>query len=72
MLKIIFMNGLKDEVQAELKLHAISSFDELMDWALLLEEKNNALRKGREGKSTKETFKERWTFPKWECGGGKE
>jgi len=40
MLKGIFLNGLKEEIQAELKLYATGSLEELMDKALLLEEKN--------------------------------
>jgi len=39
MSKGIFLNGLKEEIQAELKL------DELMDCALLIEEKNQVLRR---------------------------
>lgn len=46
MLKGIFLNRLKDEIQAELKLHDSESLDELMDCALLLEEKNADLRNG--------------------------
>jgi len=43
MLKGIFINGLKEEIQVELKLHTTSTLEELMDKALLLEEKNKAL-----------------------------
>lgn len=46
MLKGIFLNGLRDEIQAELKLHSSESLAGLMDRALLLEEKISALRKG--------------------------
>jgi len=42
MLKGIFLNGLKEEIQAKLKLYDSNSLDELMDRALLLEEKNQA------------------------------
>lgn len=45
MLESIFLNGLKEENQAELKLHDSKSFLELMDRALLSDEKNSALRK---------------------------
>jgi len=45
MFKGIFLNGLNEEIQAELKLYATRSLEELMDKALLLEEKNNVLRK---------------------------
>lgn len=40
MLRSIFLNGLKEELQAEFKLYPSSSLSELMDRALLLEEKN--------------------------------
>lgn len=43
MLTSIFLNGLKDEIQAELKMYDIDDLDELMDRALLIEEKNQAL-----------------------------
>ena len=80
MLKGIFINGLKEEIQAELKLHATGTLDELMDRALLLEEKNNALKKGglmnaeRKGGSSydKGTVKGSKGFTRWEKGGVKE
>jgi len=77
MLKGIFLNGLKEEIQTELKLHAIGSLEELMDKALLLEEKNNALRKaglmgtkkkGGERPLTRQTK----GFTRWEKGGSKK
>lgn len=45
MLESIFLNGLKEEIQAELKLHDSKSLSELMDRALLVEEKNLAFMK---------------------------
>jgi hypothetical protein len=42
MLDSIFLNGLKEEIQAELKLFECQDLAELMDRALLLEEKNEA------------------------------
>lgn len=45
MLQGIFLNNLKEEIQAELKLFLTGFLDELMDRAVLLEEKNIALRK---------------------------
>lgn len=77
MLKGIFINGLKEEIQAELKLHAAGSLDELMDRALLLEEKNNALRKGglmspdKKG-GGKTHIKGSKGFTRWERGGTKK
>lgn len=49
MLDSIFLNGLKDEIQAKLKLYEAWSLSELMDKALLLEKKNLALQKGGVG-----------------------
>ncbi|XP_058761532.1 uncharacterized protein LOC131634920 [Vicia villosa] len=45
MLDSIFLNGLKDEIQAELKLHESQDLAELMDRALLIEEKNEVITK---------------------------
>lgn len=45
MLGSIFLNGLKEEIQAELKLHENQGLAELMDKALLIEEKNEVLTK---------------------------
>ncbi|CAI8612716.1 unnamed protein product [Vicia faba] len=43
-----FLNGLKEEIQAELKLHESQSLAELMDRALSIEENNEVLhKKGR-------------------------
>lgn len=43
MLTSIFLNGLQDEIQVELKMFDLDDLDELMDRALLIEEKNQAL-----------------------------
>ncbi|GAU13154.1 hypothetical protein TSUD_112140, partial [Trifolium subterraneum] len=40
MLESIFLNGLKDEIQAELRLYESHDLTDLMDRALLIEEKN--------------------------------
>ncbi|CAH9138406.1 unnamed protein product [Cuscuta epithymum] len=42
-LKGIFINGLKVEIKAELKMHNSSSLAEVMDMAILIENKNEAL-----------------------------
>lgn len=47
MLDNIFINGLQEEIQAELKLHESRNLAELMDGALLIEEKNKATLKGK-------------------------
>nr|KYP50904.1 hypothetical protein KK1_027260 [Cajanus cajan] len=44
-LKGIFLNGLKEEVKAELRLHRLNSLEEIMDLALLIESRNSILRK---------------------------
>ncbi|KAJ1376650.1 Retrotransposon gag domain [Sesbania bispinosa] len=49
-LKGIFLNGLQEELQAELKLYNSENLSELMDRALLLEEKNWALKRGGIGR----------------------
>ncbi|MCH87798.1 hypothetical protein A2U01_0008677, partial [Trifolium medium] len=41
----IFLNGLKDEVQAEMKLYDHQDLADMMDRALLIEEKNDTLKK---------------------------
>lgn len=46
MLRSISLNKLKKEFQVELKLYHLGFLSELMDLALLFEEKNQALRKG--------------------------
>lgn len=45
-LKDIFLNGLKDAVKAELKLHPVTSLLEMMDFAQRIDEKNALLTKG--------------------------
>lgn len=45
MLDSIFLNGLKEEIQDELKLHESQSLSDLMDRALLIKEKNDVLHK---------------------------
>lgn len=45
-LKGIFLNGLKEVVRAELKLHQASNLPELMDLAQRIDEKNVLLSKG--------------------------
>lgn len=47
------VNGLKEEIRAQLKLHESRSLSEIMDRALLLEEKNLAFQK------RKVTFREK-------------
>ena len=39
----LFLNGLKDEVRAELKLQSFHTLDELMDLAELVESRNQLL-----------------------------
>lgn len=77
MLKGIFLNGLKEEIQAELKLFRTESLEELMDRALLLEEKNAAMRKvglmNSEKKLMEKTAgRHTRSFTRWERGGNKE
>ncbi|MCI21294.1 hypothetical protein A2U01_0042460 [Trifolium medium] len=58
MLNSIFINGLKEEIQAELKLHESHDLDTLMDRALLIEEKNEVmLRRGAGWKDRGGTFR---------------
>ncbi|CAJ2662268.1 unnamed protein product [Trifolium pratense] len=59
MLDSIFLNGLKEEIQAELKLFECQDLAELMDRALLLEEKNEALLKRGIGGREKAEGKDR-------------
>jgi hypothetical protein len=55
MLDSIFLKGLKEEIQAELKLFECQDLAELMDRALLLEEKNEAfLKRGIGGRERAE------------------
>jgi hypothetical protein len=59
MLDSIFLNGLKEEIQAELKLFDCTDLAEIMDRALLLEEKNDALLKKGIGGKEKGEWKDR-------------
>jgi hypothetical protein len=59
MLDSIFLNGLKEEIQAELKLYDCRDLAEIMDHALLLEEKNDALMKRGAGGKEKGEWKDR-------------
>ncbi|MCI91346.1 hypothetical protein A2U01_0112640, partial [Trifolium medium] len=45
MLDSIFLNGLKEEIQVELKLYESHDLTELMDQALLIEERNEVILK---------------------------
>ena len=42
----ILLNGLRDEVRAELKLHTFNTLDELMNLGELVESRNSLLNKG--------------------------
>ncbi|MCI23910.1 hypothetical protein A2U01_0045093, partial [Trifolium medium] len=58
MLEYIFMNGLKGDIQAELKLYECHDLADMMDRALLIEEKNEAvMRRGASWKDRGGTFK---------------
>ena len=48
-LKGIFLNGLKEVVRAELKLHPVNTLPELMDYAQRIDEKNSLMEKGNVG-----------------------
>ena len=39
----LFLNGLKDEVRAELKLHSFHTLDQLMNLAEMVESRNSML-----------------------------
>jgi len=45
-LKGIFLNGLKEVVRAQLKLHPINTLPELMDYVQRINEKNSLMEKG--------------------------
>lgn len=51
-LKGIFLNGLKDIIREELKLHPVETLYELMDYAQRVDEKNNLLNKSNSGTSS--------------------
>lgn len=55
----IFLNGLKEEIRAELKLYPLGNLAEVMDRALLLEGKNRAMRLGKGGDEDKRGWKEK-------------
>jgi hypothetical protein len=58
MLESIFMNGLKGEIQAEMKLYECHDLVDMMDRALLIEEKNEAvMRRGTDWRDRAGTFK---------------
>jgi hypothetical protein len=58
MLNSIFLNGLKEEIQAELKLHESHDLTDIMDRALLIEERNDVMtRKGGGWKDRGGTFR---------------
>ncbi|KAJ1437575.1 hypothetical protein SESBI_03571 [Sesbania bispinosa] len=63
MLKGIFINGLREELQVKPKLYNMESLSELMDRALLLEEKNWALKKGGFGSGEKVSMSEKGISP---------
>ncbi|KAJ1382954.1 hypothetical protein SESBI_43769 [Sesbania bispinosa] len=54
-----FLNGLREELQVELKLYNMGSLSKLIDRALLLEEKNWALKKGGFGSGEKASMSEK-------------
>lgn len=62
MLESIFHNGLREEIQVELKLHSTRGLSALMDRALLIEERNVAMKKERE------SGKEKYEGSKWKNG----
>lgn len=64
MLESIFINGLRDDIQAELKLHSTRGLNAVMDRALLIEERNEAMKKEREA------GREKLEGSKWKSGSG--
>ena len=50
--KTIFLNGLKDEVRAELTLHSVDTLSQMMDMAELIDSKNKVFFKGGLGGRT--------------------
>ncbi|CAH9078190.1 unnamed protein product [Cuscuta epithymum] len=58
MLKGIFLNGLRAEIKADLKLHSSSTLNEIMDTAILIEDKNEAMY-GRRNEEDRLTLKEK-------------
>ncbi|CAH9115813.1 unnamed protein product [Cuscuta epithymum] len=57
-LKGIFLNGLKNEIKAELKLHNSTALNDIMDMALLVETRNEAIYLKTNGED-KVTWKEK-------------
>jgi hypothetical protein len=51
-LKVIFLNGLKEGIRAELKLHPLEGLSEMMDYAQRIDGKNIAANKGSVGLSS--------------------
>lgn len=77
MLESIFLNGLKIEIQAELKLYEFEDLGDLMDRALLIEEKHDALSKKSgqnkekvEWKGSNSKFRSTWSSNSEKKGGG--
>ncbi|XP_057444723.1 uncharacterized protein LOC130736966 [Lotus japonicus] len=58
-LKGVFLNGLQEDIKAEMKLYPADDLAELMDRALLLEEKNSAMRGGKLRDDDKRGWKEK-------------
>lgn len=72
LLEDIFLNGLKEEIKAEIKLYGYDDLSSLMDRALLLEEKNLALSKKSRGVNDRADwrgggtkYKNTWENSKW-------
>ncbi|XP_057444914.1 uncharacterized protein LOC130737168 [Lotus japonicus] len=61
-LKGVFLNGLHEEIKAEMKLYPAEDLADLMDRALLLEEKNSAMRGGKSKEEDKRGWKEKGGF----------
>lgn len=57
--RTIFLNGLKDEVGAELTLHPVSSLAQMMDMVELIDSRNKVWLKGVSGGEWEE---ERWVL----------
>lgn len=69
-LKGVFLNGLQEEIKAEMKLYPAEDLAELMDRALLLEEKNMAIKGGKSREDDKRGWKDKGgigerIFPVW-------
>ncbi|KAK2428019.1 hypothetical protein QL285_026562 [Trifolium repens] len=55
-LKHIFLNGLKEVIQAELKLHTVEGLSEMMDYARRIDEKNILINKDSAGNKNHASF----------------